>query len=615
MILALSKAGINASVVLVYLALVVAIGIYFSRYIKKGEDFFLAGRSLNMWTIAGMIMATNVAAIYLIGPAEAAKGGGGFSVLLIAWTGNMIAAGSALFFVPRLRRLRITTISEFVETRYGLALRLLIAGWWIIFYALFAGNAMYTLSKAIQPVLDIPQAHIIWYVAGGVILYCVFSGLMAASYTAVIQCFIMVVGGLILLPLCLKHPSVGGISGFVSRVPESYFVFWKSGGTVWPQIDSIIMFILLGLPYWCTSQYMLQCSFGGKSVRHASRGLILAGLFTGFLTLSYIIPSICGQLILTGENAVPEGQYVLPTLITTILPVGLGGLIIAGLVAASNSTAGALLNALATLFEHDFFRRMMPSRSPKTYVWVGRVFIVLGGLVGVLFAFNVERLGGIIQANFDIMSVFEPPIFIIVAAALFWRRTNGLGAAIAMIGGILFGGLAFLVTFPLVKDAFPAFAQTFDFLALTTAQRTFISFPLCAGLLVFGSLLRRESPERQRVIDDLLSRTRGLRINFASLPGWIGVVAAVAALTAFVLCAVFEEALPKPANLFIFMGLMVAFVLACFVAVPMFVPDEREGEDADAPPLTGLRKVLSSGWAWLAMYVFAAVLVVVLYLI
>ena len=258
---------------------------------------------------------------------------------------------------------------------------------------------------------------------------------------------------------------------------------------------------------------------------------------------------------------------------------------------------------------------MMPKRSPKTYVWVGRVFIVLGGLVGVLFAFNVERLGGIIQANFDIMSVFEPPIFIIVAAALFWRRTNWLGAAIAMIGGILFGGLAFLVMFEPVQQNFPAFVEAFDFLALTTAQRTFISFPLCAGLLVFGSLLRRESPERQRVIDDLLSRTRGLRINFKSVSGWAGLLVAVLALTAFVLCAVYEEALPKPANLFIFMGLMVVFVLACFVAVPMFVPDEKEGEDADAPPVTGLRKALSSGWAWLAIYAFAAVLVVVLYLI
>ena len=84
----------NAVVVLVYLLATTLFGIYLARFIKKDEDFFLAGRSLNQWVIAGTIMAANIAAIYLVGPAGAAYGGGGVSVLLIAWTGNMIAAGS-----------------------------------------------------------------------------------------------------------------------------------------------------------------------------------------------------------------------------------------------------------------------------------------------------------------------------------------------------------------------------------------------------------------------------------------------------------------------------------------------------------------------------------------
>src|SRR5210317_1091609 len=95
---------INAIVVFVYLISMVGLGIYLSRYVKNEEDYFLAGRSLNKWIIAGSIMSTNVAAVYLVGPAGAAYGGGGVSTLLIAWTGNMIAAVSALFFVPRLRR-------------------------------------------------------------------------------------------------------------------------------------------------------------------------------------------------------------------------------------------------------------------------------------------------------------------------------------------------------------------------------------------------------------------------------------------------------------------------------------------------------------------------------
>ncbi|MHC4250465.1 MAG: sodium:solute symporter family transporter, partial [Planctomycetota bacterium] len=256
--------GVNAIIVFGYLIGTIGFGVYLSRYVKKDEDFFLAGRSLNQWVIAGTVMATNVAAIYLVGPAAAAYAGGGVSVLLIAWTGNMIAAASALIFIPRFRRLRITTVSEFLETRYGVGLRLLPAALWIVFYALFSGNAVYTLSIALAPVLEVSQTTIILAAAGGVILYCFFSGRVATAYSAVLQSFLMIIGGLLLLPLCLKE--VGGIGAFARDVPQSYFVFWKAG-EVWPTYKDIIMFALLGLPYWCTSQYMLQCSFSGKSVR------------------------------------------------------------------------------------------------------------------------------------------------------------------------------------------------------------------------------------------------------------------------------------------------------------------------------------------------------------
>ena len=360
---------INAIVVFAYLLSMVGLGIYLTRYVKGDEDFFLAGRSLNHWVIAGTIMATNVAAIYLVGPAGASYAGGGVSVLLIAWTGNMIASMSALFFVPRLRRLRITTVSEFLETRYGVALRLLPAGLWIVYYALFAGNAIYTLSVVLSPVLNTPVNTLILLVTGGVIVYCFLSGLIAAAYSAVVQSFLMILGGLILLPLCLKE--VGGLSAFIQNVPPKYFVFWKAG-EVWPTYQDVIMFTLLGLPYWCTSQYMLQRSFAGRSVRDASRGVILASLLTGPLTLSYIVPGICGVLLFE-QGSLARDDMILPQLLHQVLPVGLGGLFLAALVAASNSTASALLNSLATLTEHDFYRRCLPDKGSKQYVMVGRI--------------------------------------------------------------------------------------------------------------------------------------------------------------------------------------------------------------------------------------------------
>ncbi|HJN18744.1 MAG TPA: sodium:solute symporter family protein [Armatimonadota bacterium] len=616
---------VNALVVLAYLVGTTLFGIYLARFIKKDDDFFLAGRSLNQWMIAGTVMAANVAAIYLVGPAGAAYGGGGVSVLLIAWTGNMIAAGSALFFVPRLRRLRITTFAEFLETRYSLALRLLVAGWWIIYYALFAGNAMYTLATVLSPVLNVEPTSIIIFVSGGVVLYCCFAGFMATAYSAVIQCFLMIIGGLILLPLCLKHPSVGGLSGLIDHVDPGVMTFWKSGAEypgVWPTISSVIMFALLGLPYWCTSQYMLQCSFAGKNVRHASRGIIIAGMMTGVLTLSYIIPGICGQLIYQ-DNPLGAGDSILPRLLVDVLPIGLGGLIVAGLVAASNSTASALLAALATLAENDFFRRFLPGKTSKQYLWFGRGFLAAGGALGIVFAFYVDKVG-IIKANFDIMAVFEPPIFVIVAGALFWRQANAMGATIAMVGGILLGAIGAMLA-PIVQfiadlsggTLDPARAEAFK---LTTETRTFLAFPVCIALLIVGSFIgramRHETDEETARVDDMLARTRGVGINWTDRNALMGIGLAIASLAGFILCAVFEDVLPPPYNIVAFMGLMISFVVGCYIAVPVFMPDADEGQETETSAIDDsfVQKVLGSGWSWAAMGAFALVLVVILYL-
>lgn len=590
---------INTLVVFAYVVGTILFGIYLARFIKKDEDFFLAGRSLNQWVIAGTIMAANIAAIYLVGPAGAAYGGGGVSTLLIAWSGNMIAAGSALIFVPRLRRLRITTVSEFLETRYSLTIRLLVAGWWIIFYALFAGNAMYTLATVLSPVLNIEPKSIILFVTGGVICYCFFAGLMATAYSAVIQSFLMIIGGLILLPLCLKHASVGGIGGLVEKVDPQVLTFWKNDTSVWPNVSSIIMFALLGLPYWCTSQYMLQCSFAGRNVRHASRGLIIAAMITGVVTLAYIIPGICGQLIYA-DKPLGAGDSILPRLLVDVLPVGIGGLIVAGLVAASNSTASALLTAMATLAENDFFRRFLPGKTSAQYLWFGRLIMILGGLIGIVFSFYVDKVG-IIKANFDIMSIFEPPIFVIAAGALFWRRSNAIGALIAMVGGIALGTVG---------------AMKFD---LPAETRTFLAFPVCIVLLGIGSWIgeqiRPRSQKELAKIDDILARTRGMRINWSDRGGATGIAIAVFSLVAFILCAVFEELLPRPHNLFVFMGLMLTFVAGCYVAVPTFVPDSDDGQETEATAIEDslVQRVLSSGWSWLALGVFALGLVIVLY--
>ncbi len=586
---------INAIVLFVYLLSMVALGIYLSRYVKSDEDYFLAGRSLNKWVIAGSIMSTNVAAIYLVGPAGAAYGGGGVSTLLIAWTGNMIAAVSALFFVPRLRRMRITTVSEYLEDRYGVALRLLPAALWMLYYACFAGVGMCTLSTVLSPVLKITPEKLILVVGGGVLVYCAFSGLIGAAYSSVIQAFIMIVGGLILLPLTLKQ--VGGLDGLYKELPESFFVFWKGGSAgVWPTWKDVIMFIMLGMPYWCTSQYMVQRSFAGRSVRAASRGVILAALMTGPLTLSYIIPGLCGTVFYAGTDI--AGDAVLPQLLNDYLPVGLGGLFLAGLVAASNSTASALLSSLSTLAQHDFYRRFIPGKEEKHYVWVARIATLIGGLIGIAFAFQARR-SGIIKAAYDLMGFFEPPIFVIVAGALFWKAANTSGAVAAGIVGISFNFLA-----------------RFKF-GMGAADQTLLCFPVSAAALVLGTYAGKAGGAKSAAEEGktMFSDSDAPKPEF-SISGWLGIVWAVGSLWAFIICSFCEKSLPKPGNIFIYLFLMMSFVIGCYFAVPALVPESEEEsarEDGIAGSLT--QRIVGSGWTWLGIYTLSIVLMLILYAI
>ena len=156
-------------------------------------------------------------------------------------------------------------------------------------------------------------------------------------------------------------------------------------------------------------------------------------------------------------------------------------------------------------------------------------------------------------------------------------------------------------------------------LGYSQETRTVLAFPVCIVLLGIGSwigdLMRPRSQEELSKIDELLARTRGVQINWSDKAGATGIAISAFSLLAFILCAVFEDALPRPHNLFAFMGLMLAFVAGCYVAVPTFVPDADEGQETEASAIEDslVQRVLSSGWSWLAMGVIALGLVIGLY--
>ncbi len=588
---------VNLSVVVGYLLAMLGVGVFLARYVRSTDDFFLAGRSLNRWAVCGSVMATNVAAVYLVGPAGNAHEEGA-QLLLLAWTGNILAAISAVAFVPYFRRLRVTTISELLASRYGSSVAMLVAGMWVVFYALFSGVNMFTCATVLTGAFGWSQHMLLVTaaVAAVVILYCLFSGLLAVAYTDLLQAFLIIMGAVILLPLGIRE--AGGLGVFLEQTPDEKWTMWRPPTEGYRySFRTVLMFTMLGCPYWFASQYLLQRSFAGKTVREASKGLLLAALFTGPLTFCYIIPAMAAHL--SPSLADIEGDLILSAMIQHVIPVGIAGVFLAALVAASNSTASSYLNSLATLLEHDLYRPLVPGKSPEHYLRVGRVVTVVAGLVGLSYALYAAAAGKtVLGAAWALNSIFQPSIFVVVVGALFFTRATAAGGIACLVVGTGFGLLS-------AADLLgPELA--------TRENRTFWGFPISAAVLVFVSLVS-PPPTTERLT--MLGRA-AYEHGPVTRRRVAGLVLALAFLAGFVACAWFDTSLPKPANVALNFITMTGFVAGMFVAAPMFLPATEEEEEGKAAPIESslLVRVLATGRTWAAVFAIAVVLVIALYL-
>lgn len=604
---------INFSIVLAYMAAMLGIGVWLTRYVRGSEDYFIAGRSLNRWVICGSIMSTNVAAVYLVGPAGRSYHDG-IALLLMAWTGNMLAAISAVTFLPRFRRLRITTISELLRKRYGASVAIAVAAMWILFYALASGVTMFTCATVLAGAFDWEESFvtITVIVAVVVVLYCLFSGLLAVVYTDLLQSFLIILGAVILLPLALK--AGGGIEVLfdLEKITPDKWTMWRPLGQP-DDYRTILMLLTLGLPYWFTSQYMLQRSFAGRNTEEASKGLLWAALLTGPLTLCYIVPAMVAGV--NPEFQLPEGQRdsILPLLAQRVMPVGIGGIFLAALVAASNSTASSFLNSVATLFERDLYRPLRPERSERHYLVIGRTVTVLAGLVGLGYAIYSYSAGlGVLTAAWRIGSIFQPAIFVVVASALFFRRGTTAGALACLVIGICY-------TFTGAMGGWEALGQTLgmsDFLFFQwdhTKPTTLalVGMPLSAAVLVAVSLCTSQQ-ERDHTWLDRMKFRSGEWTPRRKLSG----LSAGLCLLGMILFAFLDRQLPKPWNVPIYLLLLSGFIVSVMGCAGALLPAEETEVHVRAPIEDSLfARYLATGKTWAAVYILAAILVVVLYLL
>lgn len=419
-----------------YFAVLLAVAFYFSRHRdENSKDYFLAGRNVGWFAIGASLFATNISSEHFIGLAGsgAAHGlaVGSFEWMAVFW---LILLGWV--FAPLFLKADVFSVPQFLEKRFGTPVKMYMTSISIFAYiltkisvTLFAGGLLLRYVVG----WDLYTSALVMVLLTGI--YTIIGGLSAVIYTSVLQMFFMVAGTLAVTALGLHE--VGGVDALRAQLPANYFSMFKPASDPnFPWTGIIFGAPILGVWYWCTDQYIVQRILSAKNIENARRGTIFAGFLKLLPVFLLVLPGLIAVALFPGVS----GDEALPTLIaSSILPSGLKGLVIAGILAALMSSLASFFNSTATLFTMDFYRHFRPEASERKLVLVGRL-ATTGIVVTALLWVPLTKL---ISNNLyiylqSVQAYIAPPITALFLIGIFWRRITGTGALWSLIvGGIL----------------------------------------------------------------------------------------------------------------------------------------------------------------------------------
>ncbi len=426
---------------------------------KTSEDYFLAGRNVGWFVVGASLFASNIGSEHIVGLAgQGTNSGVGMAHWeLHAWVMIMLA----WVFVPFYIRSGVFTMPEFLEKRFSPTARWILSIVSIVAYVftkvsvtVYAGALVF---QTLLPDVSINFLGRVWgpfwigafstvIVTG---IYTVFGGLRAVVYTDTAQTFVLLLGSFFITFFGLSK--LGGWSEMVSicKTNAEQFALWRPNSNPdFPWLGIIIASPVIGIWYWCTDQYIVQRALAAKNLRNARRGAIWGGFLKVWPVLIFLVPGMIGYALhqkgiisIPVENGTIKGDMVFPTMVTSLLPMGLRGLVVAGLLAALMSSLSSLFNSSASLFTVDIYEKIWPGRSERHLVTVGRIATTVIVGLGILWIPVMHRIGtgGLYQYLQSVQSYLAPPITAVFLLGLFWKRINSKGAVAGLAIGFVLG--------------------------------------------------------------------------------------------------------------------------------------------------------------------------------
>ena len=443
-------------VIAVYFALLLGVVIAATRKQQTSTDYFLAGRNVGFFAIGASIFASNIGSEHIVGLAGqgAATGLAMAHYELHAW----IVVLLAWIFVPFYYQSGVFTMPEFLEKRFGPRARWILSLVSLAAYVLtkvsvtvYAGAVVF---KTLLPDTFGSPENAFWVGAFATViltgLYTVAGGLRAVLYTDSAQAIILIIGSAAITWFGLDR--LGGwseLQTFASQNVADYALWRPLSDPDFPWLGILIASPIVGIWYWCTDQYVVQRTLAAKDMKSARRGALWGAFLKVSPVMIFLIPGLIGAALHhKGMLAIPvdasgglAGDQVFPTMVTALLPAGLRGLVVAGLLAALMSSLSSLFNSTATLFTVDVYEKIRPGASEQKLVTVGRLatgVVIILGLMWIPIMPAISE-GGLYQYLQNVQGYLAPPITAVFLLGLFNQRINARGAVWGLSLGFILG--------------------------------------------------------------------------------------------------------------------------------------------------------------------------------
>lgn len=431
-----------------FFVLMLAIGVYFAGRVRDMKDYFSGGKQVSWW-LSGVSYWMSSFSAFAFVAASAVAYEQGFVAVTMWWNAGATMILAAYLVAARWRRVGTTSPMEFIEERYGPAMRQSLSYLGAILIILDDATKIVAIGIVVSISLGLPTTYAILGCGLIMLTYTLLGGLWAVLITDMVQFVVMLAAVIVLVPLALAR--AGGIAGFTENVPDGFLALTGDKYTVTFVFVYAILQALSLFTRWSLVQrfYAVPTDADARKVCFLAAALYMIGAPLIFF------PAMAASIYLPGvEN--PDEIYGL--LCRELLPVGMLGMLVAGIFSATMSSLSSDYNAVASVLTTDVYKRLLVrTASDRHCVVIGRISTLIVGLVTMGIALKMSQMmaaGTSGKLLFDLMvsifSLLGPPTMIPVVCGLLFRRVSNAGALLGVATGVTvgfifrFGGAAIL---------------------------------------------------------------------------------------------------------------------------------------------------------------------------